>query len=203
MKRLLKAIVFLLMFSLVFDACKKNSVSVEKPQNYVSYKGKVYKLSQCLFFKIDTIVNTNQDTVYYSGLIFLSPELKVTINNGLLESISGTGTGFSIEMVSSEISDSFVPGCYETEYDPSMVDMPGTINSSNAFFHYNSETDQGTFLDIDNGVITISGTKYEIEADIELKDNNGSPIKGYFKGTVTLINAELDKSGKVKQLKYI
>lgn len=199
MKQLLKTAVILLLFSLVFVSCKKNNdTTPETPQNYLSYKGQVYEMSQCLFIKIDTVVNDDQDTVYYSGLIFLSPEINVEIDNGILKSMTGTGSGISIEMVSSNPPDSFIPGRYVTESSPTMVDMPGTINSSNAFFDYNGDTDQGTSLDLDNGEVSISGGQTEIEANILMADDNGNIIEGYYKGNVTTAVVEFDKSGKMK-----
>ncbi|MBN2638331.1 MAG: hypothetical protein JXR65_04520 [Bacteroidales bacterium] len=200
MKRLITSLILLIFIGLIFSGCKIDNDPVDETlQNYLSYQGRIYELSQCFYLKIGSAVNQNQDTVYYSGLLFLSPGIDVTIKDDTLIDATGKGAGLSAGMLSSENSDSFIPGRYVTESGTATVDMPGTINSCNAFFDYDGNTEQGTFLDINNGEAVLSGTKDEMIAEILLADDYGNIIKGYYMGNVVSVVMELDKKGKIVQ----
>ncbi len=186
MKYLLKTGIILFLFSIIFTSCikEKKTIVVEKPQNYLSYDGKVYEMSQCYFYNVpDTVVNSNQDSVYYWGVILFSPGITVTIgNSGAIETMSGTGSGISLNLVSSKFPNSFVPGNYVIENSPSMIDMPETISSSTGFFDYDIDADVGAVMDFINGEVTVSGAGSVIELKLLIEDENGNVLKGYYKG---------------------
>lgn len=183
MKNLLKITFGVFFLSILFMSCDKKSNNPTK--NYIKYDNKEYDLSNGSLFAGDFgtkqghLTGTSQG--YPLSLLLLSSGFTLHGTGGMIDSISGTGSGIVFEAYSAS-QGKLDEGQYV--FDSLSLEKPGTFHYSDAVFNYNSATEVGTEVEMNAGTFSIkmSGSDYEITFDC--KTYGGKDVTGYYKGTI-------------------
>lgn len=168
----MKKNVFILfaIFALTLVSCKKDT-DTDNPSssstNFMEYDGETYNLTSGfiieygLYKKVDVY---EFDIYMYSGMNVYNPD-----------SVIGSGNiiGFCIYSENPKID----PGTYNFSLN---YGEPYTY----CYGHYQLKWQEGAWLDIDIGSISISiGNNNEFDVSFDCVCDNGKPIKGRYKGT--------------------
>jgi len=170
-----KIAVLLLMFSIVFVACKKDTVK----KSQIVYDGSEYELSKG-YIEYYGLENVSPNSYYYD-LLLVSPEVTIDYTQGLA---SGVGHGIVIELYSSSQND-IVPGTYTFDaldtYNANTFNYGGILLDFDFANIYNKAT---TALEITGGTIDVtkSGSEYEITCNCTV--TGGKAFSAYFKGSL-------------------
>jgi len=206
MKNLLKITFGLFFLSILFMGCTKKADNSTK--NYIKYDNKEYDLSSGGIFSGDFgtkqahLTGTVQG--YPISLLLISSGFTLHEIGGIVDSISGTGSGIVFEAFSAS-QDKLDEGQYV--FDSLSLENPGTFQYSDAVFDYNSATEVGTEVEMNAGTFSVkkSGNDYEITFDCKTYD--GKTVTGYYKGSIKsyiVINKALkNKAYKVPGWNFI
>jgi hypothetical protein len=170
-----KMAVLLLMFSIVFAACKKDAAD---KRSQIVYNGTEYNLAKG-YLEYDGTGNTDPNSYWYY-IILVSSEVTIDYTLGLN---SGLGHGIVLEIYSSSQND-IIPGTYT--YDALETYNANTFDWGAMFLDYDFGTinKAATALQVTDGTIEIakSGSEYEITCNCMV--TGGKAITGYFKGSL-------------------
>jgi len=174
MKNNLKVFFVLFAFSLMMANCKKDSDSGKK--NSIKYNGKEYELSAGI---LENYGRVSEDLGFNIDLTLMSSEFNIHEENGIIDSISGTGNIMYFEMFT---SDSTELDSRNYTFDSQETQATGTFDDGGIGLNFNIQTLEGQILQVTQGTVLInkSGTTYEIT--VNCKDSGGKDITGYFKG---------------------
>lgn len=182
--------VALLIFSAIFFvlfACKKDEET--HSVNQITYNGENFELSKGI---IESYGNFQGDEAFNFDVILLSSGFTVYEFNGEPDSVSGTGNAIVMEFYSSD-STNLASGEYR--YDVTRV--AGTFDYAEAVIDFNTETEEGTELEITGGTIMVSNKGSNYEFSFRLETSEQISLNGYYLGPLT----RYDYKSSLKKLK--
>ena len=159
-------------------ACKKDKDSPSP--NQITYKGESFELSKGI---IESYGHFQGEEAYNFDVLLLSSGFTVYEYNGEPDSVSGIGNAIVMEFYSSDSSDIAVG-----RYDYNPLRAAFTFDYAEAAIDFNTETEEGTELEISGGSITIgkNGSNYEFSFSFDTYE--GENISGYYQGSLTRYN---------------
>lgn len=193
MKRIIITVICSLTIGLLIFNCKKSITSVTPLKNAITYNGTEYDLNTGILEYYGKL----QGTGINFDLIFLSSGLVPVTNNGMVDSITGTGNGINFEIFSTGTTALNV-GDYT--FDASKTGTAGTFDFANTILNFNTVNQQGIDLDMNGGKVTIkqNGSVYELTFNCTGVD--GKSVTGYFKGSLQYYNnTGIAKSARLKK----
>lgn len=197
MKKLFRTVVGVLTFALLVVSCTKNESNspIIPLTNAISYNNATYNLDKGF---LENYGNP-QNLGYNIDLTLLSSGLIVYESNGLIDSISGTGSGIYFEIYSSNATGLDVR---DYTFDAGKSGAAGTFDYANTILNFNILTQQGIDLDLNGGKITVKKSGAEYELAFECTGVNGKSITGYYKGSLKYYNnSGTTKSARIKKLR--
>jgi hypothetical protein len=182
-----KIAVLLLMFSIVFVACKKDDVK----KSQIVYDGSEYNLEKG-YLEYWGLENVSPNTYTYD-IVLVSSEVTIDYAHNLA---SGVGHGFVFEVYSSSQNE-IVPGTYT--FDELETYNANTFNWAGMFLDFDFATMNNkttTALEITGGTIDVakSGSEYEITCNCTVY--GGKAVTAYFKGSLEYHDSSSAKKTK-------
>jgi hypothetical protein len=184
MKNLGKIIIPILIFSFLLISCEKEESS---PKSYLKYNDTEYELSEGLLQYEGQWNNTSGGDVYYYYLLLYSNGFEVNEENGKFDELKGTGNAVQFNSIFTSQSDDIKLGSYT--YDSEEPDDPefnqvdaGTFGIYYIGININTETGEGTSLNINDGEINVKENGDNYVFKFTGKTVNGQNISFYYNG---------------------
>ena len=136
---------------------------------------------------------------YNIDLVLISSGFVVHEVGGEIDSLSGEGHLIYFEMFTSD-PNKLALGDYN--YDPNETGKAGTFDDGGCLLNYDTQTEQGTFLEISGGKITVvqNGDTYEFNFDVITE--GGKHITGFFKGSIKYYDYSDESSRRLVKQKH-
>ncbi len=179
---------------ILFAGCKKDK---DTNQNFINYDGTKYALAKGILENLGQWSVGGDNNLY---LTLLSGELTVIESQGGVDGISGTGHGIQLWMYSTS-STSLVNDIYV--YDADASEMSGTFEWANVRINFNFTAGSGEIDElIASGNVTVSKSGDVYEITLDLMDEAGKTVTGYYKGTLKYYDYDSKKSTHTKTKRF-
>lgn len=173
MKKLKNLVVSILLGGILIVSCDKEE-NDNTSYNYLKVGDTEYDLLQGVLENF----GNHGDMSCKFDLTLLSSGFTIHESGGVFDSISGTGHGIYFVLYSSQ-SEKLDIGDYVYDSDGSY--NSGTYDYADGVLNYNTQTKEGTYLEILSGTLSISQNAETYE--ISFKDNDDE-ISMYYKGSL-------------------
>lgn len=181
MKKFKAVLFFLAAIFMVVSACKKDKDEPKK--NQFTYGGANYNLTKGI---IENYGQYPGEGVFNFDVILLSSGLTVYESNGEPDSISGIGNAIVIEFYSTDSTD-LATG----EYNYNVTGAGTTFEYAFAAIDFNTDTEEGTEVDISGGSIAVSKSGINYELTFSFETIGGNSLSGYYMGPLTRYDYKL------------
>ena len=191
-----KILTIILLSLIIFAGCKKDKKE-SSFNNYINYDGKMYSIDKGFLENWGKWSMEGDNNV---DLTLVSNSIGVVEVGGEIDEFTGTGNGIGIYMYST-ISTGLDEGNYV--YDEDATEVAGTFEYANVVINYNIEDEEGDVdQDIEGGTVTVTRTGDTYEILLDLTDEDGIKVTGYFKGTLKYYNYDLKKSTRTDKRRF-
>jgi hypothetical protein len=162
----------------VLSSCRKDKDDPvpEEKTNSITYDGKIYPMS-----KAAALHWSKKTEGHEVVLVFITDGGQFHFSGNGLDSISGSGSGFALDLYSTD-SLSYSQGTYT--YDTTMNFQAGTFESASFVTNYNFSTDEGEEIPVYGGIVNVAKAGSTITVTYEGKDISGKTLSFYYKGQI-------------------
>jgi hypothetical protein len=178
----LQGIGLLMAIIAMLGGCKKDS-NDEARNNAISYDNKEYALLDGYIEYYGKIPGKQS---YNLDLTLLSSGFTLHEENGVIDSVSGTGNILYLEVFTADTVFDSKP----YTFDPEETHEAGTFDRAAVGLNLNVLTYEGEFLTITSGSFKINKKTDLYEVTLNCRNANGKAITAYFNGTMKYYNYE-------------
>ncbi|MCH8555765.1 MAG: hypothetical protein LAT76_11440 [Schleiferiaceae bacterium] len=167
-----------------------NNTPPPPPPNELVHDGETIAMTKGFFLDYGQASATS----YNLDLFLLTENADLSLTTG---NLTGSGSMFYIELFTSA-NDKLEPGTYT--FDASNTPEANTFDTSVLLKNFNlTEGNQGTLLEVSNGTVKVEFKDGKYEFTIDLVDENGAEIKGYYRNEVQTFPARIGQDEITKE----